>query len=44
MIESFKREFSPLQPAVVLVNAGALAIMVVIFFGLVRHRARKRLD
>ena len=30
--------------SVVLVNAGALAIMVVIFFGLVRHRARKRLD
>jgi ABC-2 type transport system permease protein len=29
---------------VVLANAGALGIMVVVFFGLVRHRARKRLD
>jgi ABC-2 type transport system permease protein len=29
---------------VVLVNAGALGIMAAIFFGLVRHRARKRLD
>jgi ABC-2 type transport system permease protein len=29
---------------VVLVNAGALALMALIFFGLVRNRARKRLD
>jgi len=29
---------------VVLANAGALGIMALIFFGLVRHRARKRLD
>jgi ABC-2 type transport system permease protein len=29
---------------VVLANAGALGIMAAIFFGLVRHRARKRLD
>jgi len=29
---------------VLLVNAGALGLMALIFFGLVRHRARKRLD